>query len=119
MKTMKKAIIATCCLVLLAVSAWAVDYSSMSTDDLSKMRGTMYNASPEEWSAFHAEWHKRLGQMTTEQRQQYMGRGWGMGKGKGMRRGMGCCPPCGAGAGAGSTQTPAAGAENPSTGNGN
>ncbi len=117
MKTMKKTVIAACCLVMMAVTAWAVDYSSMSTDDLSKLRGTMYNASPEDWSAFHAEWHKRLGQMTTEQRQQYMGRGWGMGKGKGMRRGMGCCPPCGAGAG--NTQAPAGETATPSAGSGN
>jgi hypothetical protein len=117
MKMMKRAVIATCCLMMTAMAAWAMDYSSMSTDDLSRMRGTMYNATPEDWSAFHAEWHKRLGQMTTEQRQQYMGTGMGrgMGKGMGMGRGMGCCRPCGAGPGG--NQAPAAGTNTPGTGN--
>jgi hypothetical protein len=91
MKTMKKTVLAICCLVMVAGTAWAVDYSKMSTEDLSRMRGTLYNANQTEWSAFHAEWQKRLGKMTVEQRQQYMGpgQGRGMAMGRGMGRGMG------------------------------
>jgi len=96
MKTMKKAVLAICCLLMVAGAAWAVDYSKLSTDELSRMRGTLYNASQEDWNAFHAEWQKRLGKMTVEQRQQYMGPGRGMGRGmamgRGMGRGPGCCP---------------------------
>ncbi len=111
MKTMKKTVLAICCLVMVAGAAWAVDYSSMSTEDLNRMRGTLYNANQTEWNAFHAEWQKRLGQMTPEQRQQYMGPGRGMGMGRGgmgggMGRGRGCCPAWTTATGAG--QAPAA-----------
>lgn len=69
MKTMKKMLLALCALTLAAGVAWAVDYSQLSNDDLSAKRGTMYNASPEEWNAFHTEWWKRLSQMSPEERQ--------------------------------------------------
>jgi hypothetical protein len=104
MKTMKKAVLAMCCLLMVAGAAWAVDYTSMSTEDLSRMRGTLNNASQPEWDAFHAEWQKRLGQMTPEQRQQYIGpgRGRGMAMGRGMGRGMGWgAPPTGGTTGTG------------------
>lgn len=109
MKTMKKTVLAICCLVMVAGTAWAVDYSSMSTEDLSRMRGTLNNSSQEDWTAFHAEWQKRLGEMTVEQRQQYMGpgRGRGMGMGRGMGRGMGW------------GATPASGTTNQGTGTNN
>ena len=101
MKTFKKAVLAICCLVMAAGVAWAVDYSKLSTEDLSQMRGTLSNASQADWNAFHTEWQKRLDKMTPEQRQQYTGPGRGMGgvgmgmgrgKGRGMGRGPGCCP---------------------------
>ena len=55
MKTMKKTVLAICCLVMVAGTAWAVDYSKMSTEDLSRMRGTLYNANQTEWNAFGTE----------------------------------------------------------------
>ncbi len=99
MKAMKKAMLAICCLLMMAGSAWAVDYATMSTEDLSRMRGTLNNVSQAEWDAFHVEWWKRVGQMTPEQRQQYMGPGRGMGMGRGAGaggRGYCCCPGWGA-----------------------
>ena len=110
MKTMQKVLIVLCCLFMAGGAAWAVDYSKMSIDELSRLRGTMYNVSQEEWNAFHAEWWKRINQMTPEQRQQYVGpgRGRGMGYGRGMGRGGGgyCCPAWGGGQ---VNQAPAAG----------
>lgn len=103
MKTMKKTVLAICCLVMVAGAALAVDYSSLSTEDLSRMRGTLSNASQAEWNAFHAEWQQRLGQMTVEQRQQYVGPGRGMGMGRGPGRGKGCCPGWSAATGTGTT----------------
>ena len=95
MKTTSKLLLAICCLIMTAGAVWAVDYSTMSNEELSAKRGAMYNASQEEWNAFHTEWWKRLSQMPPEERQKYMGpgmgRGWG--KGKGMGRG-GCWCPC-------------------------
>ncbi len=113
MKTMKRTMLAVCCLVLVAGAAWAVDYSKMSNDELSGVRGTIYNTSQEEWNAFRTEWWKRLSQMTPEERQKYMGRGMGRGMGKGMGRG-GCCaywaaPPATGKAPAGSTASPSTG----------
>jgi hypothetical protein len=117
MKTMKQVILAACCLVLVAGAAWAVDYTKMSNDELSGVRGTIYNASQEEWNAFHTEWWKRLSQMTPEERQKYMGQGMGRGMGRGMGKGMGrggCCaywaaPPATEKAPAGSAASPATG----------
>lgn len=107
MKTMKKIVLTVCCLMMAAGAAWAVDYSKISTDELGRMRGTMYNANQTEWNAFHAEWWKRLSKMTPEQRQQYTGpgRGRGMAYNRGMGRGMRWGTPA-------TTQTPAAGTTN-------
>ena len=115
MNIMKKMLLALCALTLAAGAAWAVDYSTMSNEELSAKRGTMYNAGPEEWNAFHTEWWKRLSQMSPEERQKYMGpgkgRGMGQGMGKGMGQGMGkgggCYCPCWGGPQGG--QAPAAG----------
>lgn len=81
---MKTTVLAICCLVMVAGTVWAVDYSKMSTEDLSRMRGTLNNSSQEDLTAFRAEWQKRLDEMTTEQRQQYMEPGRGMGGGHGV-----------------------------------
>jgi len=61
-------------LSLLATPALATDYSSMSTEELSNLRGTMRNTSQEEHSAFQKEWQSRVRQMTMEERQLYMGK---------------------------------------------
>jgi len=118
MNTIKKSLLAVCCLVMAAGAAWAVDYSKMSNDELSAKRGAiMSNASQEEWNAFHTEWWKRLSQMTPEERQHYMGPGMGRGMGKGMGKGMGrgCWCPCWSGP-APAGQGPAGGAAPPATG---
>ena len=81
-------------LALLALSitgsyAWAVDYNAMSTEELSKLRGTMQSASQADRDAFHAEWMSRIDQMTTSEKQEYMGSGRGMGNGSGQQAGLG------------------------------
>jgi hypothetical protein len=113
MKSARKVLLAICCLAMTAGAAWAADYSKMTNEELSAKRGTMFNASQEEWNDFHTEWWKRLSQMTPAERQQYMGpgmgrgmgKGSGMGKGKGM--GGGCWCPCWSGPGP-AAQNPAA-----------
>lgn len=103
MNTMKKILLVLSVVCMAAGTARAVDYSRMSNDELNTHRGTMYNATPEEWNNFHTEWWKRLSQMGPDERQKYMGpRGWhqGYGRGHGMGRGMmgprggGYCCPC-------------------------
>jgi hypothetical protein len=99
MKFLKKSLVVLGTLMLVATAAWAVDYTKMSNDELSAARGTMYNATQEDWHAFHTEWWKRLSQMSPEERQKYMGPCMGRGQGKGMGhkmgRGMGMgCRPC-------------------------
>ncbi len=69
--------------------AWATDYSTMSTTELSKLRGTMQSTSQADRDAFHAEWMSRIEKMTPAERQQFMGQGKGMGSGSGMDSGSG------------------------------
>ncbi len=82
-------------------SAWATDYSTMSTAELSKLRGTMQSASQADRDALHREWMSRVEKMTPAERQQYMGQG--KGKGMGMGGGMGGGMGNGMGSGMGSS----------------
>ena len=77
--------------LMTATPVWAVtDYSSMSNEELSKMRGTMPGAGQEEQNAFSSEWQQRTQSMTTEERQQYTGRpANATGDGSGKQQGMG------------------------------
>jgi len=83
--------------VMAATPVWAVtDYSSMSNEELSKIRGTLRSASQEDRNAFRSEWQQRIQAMTPEEQQLYMGRpadaaadGSGMQQGMGRGRGMG------------------------------
>lgn len=90
---MKKAALIATGILLMSVSAWAAtDYSAMSTEELSKIRGTLQSATEEERNAFRNEWQNRVQTMTAEERQQFMGpqaKGTGKGQGKGMGKGMG------------------------------
>lgn len=86
-------------MTLVASNVFAVtDYSKYSTEELAAMRGTLRNASVEERNAFRTEWQKRMQQMSSDQRQQYVrGRGYGLrdgscagtGPGQGMGYGRG------------------------------
>ena len=89
---------ATSLLAILAVfsmssPAFSTDYSTMTTEELSNVRGTLYNATEAERNTFRNEWQKRINQMTPEEQAQYMGAGKGKGKGygsgKGQESGMG------------------------------
>jgi hypothetical protein len=66
---------------MLASSAFGVDYSTMSTEELSKMRGTMQNATIEEKNAFQNEWQKRVQNITQEEKQKYIGKPENAGQG--------------------------------------
>jgi len=86
--------------LFLGGTVWATtDYSQYTTEELSKMRGTMRNASEEEREAFREEWQKRMQQMSPEERQKYVGppanaprdgQGYRYGQGKGRGHGRGC-----------------------------
>nr|WP_320009850.1 DUF1104 domain-containing protein [uncultured Desulfobulbus sp.] len=92
MKSLKKTLIVLGALMMVATAAWAVDYSKMSNDELSSYRGQLYNATQDEWHAFHTEWWKRLSEMGPQEREKYMGPGMMkrvMGQGYGMGQGMG------------------------------
>ena len=47
-------VLAGLCLSIAPV--WAAEYSQMTTDELSHLRATLYNASPEERAAFEKDW---------------------------------------------------------------
>lgn len=77
------------CLLAMAASAVAVDYSAMTTEELSGLRGTMYNATQEERDAFRTEWLTRVEKMSQDERQTYLGSGSGLGQGKRGGSGLG------------------------------
>ncbi len=88
--------IALLCIAVTPVSA-ATDYSTLSNEDLNKVRSTLRNASQEDRDALRQEWQKRQETMTAEERKLYTGPrqsgavrdGSGMGQGRGKGRGMG------------------------------
>ena len=61
-------------LSLIVTPVWAADYSSMTTEELSSLRGTMRETSQEEHTAFQQEWQNRVQQIPADERQQYMGK---------------------------------------------
>ena len=88
---------------VLASSAFGVDYSTMPTEELSKIRGAMQNATTEERNAFQQEWQKRIQDMTQEERQEYAGKTKNAGQGNMMQqRGSGMGGRMGSGFGGGS-----------------
>ncbi len=86
---------------LLPGSSVGADFQSMTTEELSKLRGTMYNTAQEERGAFRAEWMKRIDQMTPEEKEQYLGSGSGRGQGNRGTTGLGNGQSRGKGGGSG------------------
>ncbi|MGI9538081.1 MAG: hypothetical protein ACR2PB_13510 [Desulfocapsaceae bacterium] len=89
-------------LLLLPAIGLSADYQSMSTKDLSDLRGTMYNAPQEERDAFRVEWRERIDRMTPEEKEKYLGAGGGRGKGNRTGDGLGDGTGKGRGGGMGS-----------------
>jgi len=90
---MNKIGIALIGLSLIVTPVWAADYSTMTTEELSSLRGTMRETSQEEHTAFQQEWQSRVQMMTPDERQQYKGKpanaprdGSGMQYGKNNRK---------------------------------
>ncbi len=65
------------------------DYQSMSTQELSELRGSMYDSTQEERDAFRAEWARRINLMSPEEKEKYLGPGSGRGKGSRSETGLG------------------------------
>lgn len=95
-----RVVVTTANLLFLAVGpVYAADYQSMTTEELSDIRGSLYNASQEERDAFHAEWSKRLDSMSADERAQFAASG--PGRGKGLQDGSGAGRQGGTGEGLG------------------
>ena len=63
-----------CSLTMLSMPAFAAtDYSVMTTEQLSAMRGTMQHATEEDQNAFRNEWQERIRNMNMTERQKYIG----------------------------------------------
>ncbi len=77
--------------LLTGTTVFATDFSKYSTEELAKMRGTMWQATEQEREAFRAEWQKRVQNMSPEQRRQYIGKpaNAGLRAGRGMMKGRG------------------------------
>ncbi|MEN8199481.1 MAG: DUF1104 domain-containing protein [Thermodesulfobacteriota bacterium] len=96
-KQIKKITLALIGVGMLATPVLAADYSSMSIEELSQIRGTLQNATEQERANFRQEWQGRLTEMSAEDRAKYMGsankpgkgNAQGKGKGKGKKSGNG------------------------------
>ena len=71
-KRIKTAGLVMLALISVSPSVWAIDYKTMSTEDLRNLRGTMQSASQIERHAYNNEMLDRLEQMTPAQRQDFM-----------------------------------------------
>ena len=100
-KKITTSLLAALALFIMSSPALSADYTTMTTEELSNVRGTLYNAPEAERNAFRNEWQKRINQMTPEERTQYMGSGKGKGKGKGYGGGKGQGSGMGGGQGQG------------------
>lgn len=97
--TVKVATLVFIGLVSLASRSPAADYSSMTTEELSQLRGTLQTASQEERDAFRSEWLERVQSMTATERQAYGNAGNGYGNGAGNAAGAGSANGTGTGTG--------------------
>jgi len=100
--SLQKTAILMSIMALSATTVWAAtDYSAMSNEELSAVRGTLHSSSQEERNAFRTEWQQRVQKMTPEEQQQYIGhaacraagdterqQGKGHGRGHGRQHGM-------------------------------
>jgi len=100
-KKMATSLLAVLAVFTMSSSAFSADYTTMSTEELSNVRGTLYNATEAERNTFRNEWQKRINQMTPEERTQYMGSGKGAWKSKGYGSGKGQGSGSGKGGGQG------------------
>lgn len=108
----KSIVAAALFLLLLPGNGMSADYQAMSNKELSELRGTMYNGSQQERDAFRAEWQKRIDQMSTAEKDQYLGAGGGRGKGNRAGDGLGDGSGRGKGGGMGGTNSNGAGQGN-------
>lgn len=89
MFTLLKPVLTTLVVLTLLTVAQAADYESMSTQELSQLRGTMYNKSDEERDAFRSVWQQRINRMSEEEKAKYLGSGSGRGQGNRSGTGLG------------------------------
>lgn len=102
-KKMATSLLAALAVFTMSTPALSADYTTMTTEELSNLRGTLYNATEAERNSFRNEWQKRINQMTPEELSQYTGpsKGAGKGKGKGYGGGSGMSGSQGQGQGQG------------------
>ncbi len=89
MFTLLKPVLTTLVVLTMLTVAQAADYESMSTQELSQLRGTMSNKSQEERDAFRNVWQQRINQMSEEEKANYLGSGSGRGQGNRSGTGLG------------------------------
>lgn len=89
MFTLLKPVLTTLVVMTMLTVAQAADYESMSTQELSQLRGTMYNKSDEERDAFRSVWQQRINRMSEEEKAKYLGSGSGRGQGNRSGTGLG------------------------------
>lgn len=88
---MKKYSLLSAMIILLVSSSFCfgADYQSMSTEELSSLRGTMYNKSTEEKEAFRKAWLDRINSLSPEEKAKYTSTTSGNGQGNRSGNGLG------------------------------
>lgn len=88
LRSIKPIVIAAFILLLSSLAA-AADYQSLSTEELSQLRGTMFDKPQADRDAFREEWQKRIELMTDEEKNKYLSSGSGRGAGNRSGTGLG------------------------------
>lgn len=83
------AVLVTVISVSLPSVGFSIDYQSMTTEELSALRGTLFNAAVEERDAFRAEWLKRVAEMSPAEKEKFLAPGPGQGAGNRNATGLG------------------------------
>jgi hypothetical protein len=68
---LKQTGIALSVIILLSSQAWAIDFPTLSNEDLYDLRGAIKNAPQAEQEHYQKEWQLRLIKMTEEERKYY------------------------------------------------
>ena len=61
-------LLSTAIILLFSTQVYALDYPSMSNDELHDLRGAIRNAPPEEQERYRKEWQIRLDKMSKEEK---------------------------------------------------
>jgi hypothetical protein len=60
-----------CCVIFFFSQAWAIDYSTLSNDEMYELKGAVENAPETEQGKYQQEWQLRVSKMTQDEVKRY------------------------------------------------